>query len=496
MQCGMAVGYALMVGLWLGAEAGFFIVRHQPRYDAVDDSEDVEEDGELMQKSPNDKDAKVGLVHHSQLHTLRAWGEFILYMGYIYLCDRTLLFAKGPKVTGSSRFWVVNVLILLCALATLRSSGPGEMKPLQRDQTEEWKGWMQLMFVLYHYFAEAPIYNAIRLYIAAYVWMTGFGNFSYYYVKADFTLLRFAQMMWRLNFFVFFVCTTMNNEYMLYYICAMHTFFTWMVYLCLFAFHRLNHDSKILSLKIGLTTALAVLLYDVPGTFHAIFGPATFLLGFHDPLHPEFTDSLHEWFFRSGLDHLVWIFGMLCAFSFPWFDRQLQMLDELPSPKAIAYKAALVSLTLAVGGWWAVQFFLLPKREYNKVHPFTSFIPIFCYMVLRNCSPTLRRYHMHLFAWCGKITLETYILQFHIWMKTTGINGSPKYLMVWLPGWFYTNFLLTSVVFVFVSYRIFKLTVTLRDACIPRDDSKMLLNGLSAVAGILALYGCGIALKS
>ena len=66
---------------------------------------------------------------------------------------------------------------------------------------------------------------------------------------------------------------------------------------------------------------------------------------------------------------------------------------------------------------------MLPKRAYNAVHPFTSFIPIFCYMVLRNCSPTLRRYHMHLFAWCGKVTLETYILQFHIWMKTTGING-------------------------------------------------------------------------
>ena len=76
-------------------------------------------------------------------------------------------------------------------------------------------GWMQIMFVLYHYFAEAEIYNAIRMYIAAYVWMTGFGNFSYYYVKKDFTAVRFTQMMWRLNFFVFFMCITMNNEYML-----------------------------------------------------------------------------------------------------------------------------------------------------------------------------------------------------------------------------------------------------------------------------------------
>ena len=54
-------------------------------------------------------------------------------------------------------------------------------------------------------------------------------------------------------------------------------------------------------------------------------------------------------------------------------------------------------------------------------------------MVLRNMSPLLRRWHMHMFAWTGKITLETYILQFHIWMKTTGVNGSPKHLMVRAP---------------------------------------------------------------
>lgn len=47
---------------------------------------------------------------------------------------------------------------------------------------------------MYHYFAATEIYNAIRIFIAAYVWMTGFGNFSYYYVRKDFSLARFAQV--------------------------------------------------------------------------------------------------------------------------------------------------------------------------------------------------------------------------------------------------------------------------------------------------------------
>ena len=44
---------------------------------------------------------------------------------------------------------------------------------------------------------------------------------------------------------------------------------------------------------------------------------------------------------------------------------------------------------------------------------------------------------------------------------------------MWLPGWYWTNFLLTTVVYIFVSYRIFKITATLRDACIPRDNAKI-----------------------
>lgn len=56
-------------------------------------------------------------------------------------------------------------------------------------------GFLQVLFLMYHYFAAAEIYNAIRMFIAAYVWMTGFGNFSYYYIRKDFSVARFAQVI-------------------------------------------------------------------------------------------------------------------------------------------------------------------------------------------------------------------------------------------------------------------------------------------------------------
>jgi len=504
-QLGTAVAFGFVFSAWVGAEAGFFLSRLQPRYESVGLEADGEEDEEAQKLSASSSPPQTRLaepilcgVPQRQLAGLRAAGEFVLIMGYVYLCDRTPIFAKGAKEVSPTRFWMLNLAILLAGLCTLRAaSREPDMKPLQRDQTEEWKGWMQLMFILYHYFAEAEIYNAIRIYIAAYVWMTGFGNFSYYYIKEDFTLPRFTQMMWRLNFFVFFVCATMNNEYMLYYICPMHTFFTWAVYFTCWVASHLNQQSNVFcAVKISATLALTVALYDVPGVFHKVFAPFTWLFAFHDPLHPEFTDSLHEWFFRSGLDHFVWIFGMVCALSFPWFARQMAALEELATAKRLGAKACLLMAVLALGGWWGARFFALPKRAYNVAHPITSWIPILCYIVLRNMSPLLRRYYMHLFTWCGKVTLETYILQFHIWMKTTGLNGSPKHLMVWLPGWYWTNFALTSAVFLFISYRVFQITVVLRDVCIPRESGPIIRRAILAAGMIAGFYAIGTVLKS
>ena len=167
---------------------------------------------------------------------------------------------------------------------------------------------------------------------------------------------------------------------MLYYICPMHTFFTWGVFIPLFLCYQYNDSFKVppprnppesapiapppsiappiclrsasdlppicptafiasrprspaqvLFLKIALTFGFAYVLYDVPGVFSAAMDWTSPLLSFHDPLHPE-NSPMHEWFFRSGLDHLVWVFGMFCAFAFPWLDRQLQVRSPSQSP--------------------------------------------------------------------------------------------------------------------------------------------------------------------
>ena len=65
----------------------------------------------------------------------------------------------------------------------------------------------------------------------------------------------------------------------------------------------------------------------------------------------------------------------------------------------------MVVAAIGVFGWYYTQYFSLPKREYNKVHPFTSWIPLICYIVLRNATATLRGKYMHLFTWCGKVSL-------------------------------------------------------------------------------------------
>ena len=100
-------------------------------------------------------------------------------------------------------------------------------------------------------------------------------------------------------------------------------------------------------------------------------------------------------------------------------------------------------------------------------------------------TPALRARYVHLFTFLGQVTLETYILQFHVWMKTTGLNGSPKFLLVLIEGHFWLNFAVVSAAYFLVSVRVFRLTCALRDALVP-DDARDLPRALAVLGGVVA----------
>ena len=142
---------------------------------------------------------------------------------------------------------------------------------------------MQVTFLLYHYFEATEAYNAIRVFIAGYVWMTGYGNFHYYYRTKDFCIGRFAQMMWRLNFLVAVVCIVMRNDYMLYYICPMHTLFTVLVYAPLAIYPELNDSRLGMGGKMLACGGLVAFCWELPAVFYALWTPLEPPVGYLDP---------------------------------------------------------------------------------------------------------------------------------------------------------------------------------------------------------------------
>ena len=99
-------------------------------------------------------------------------------------------------------------------------------------------------------------------------------------------------MMWRLNFLVFWACLVLRNDYMLYYICPMHTLFTVFVYATLGIASRLNKSHAGIALKITVVSVLVATCWESKTVFYTLWTPFLWLVGYNDPRKPS-DDPLH-----------------------------------------------------------------------------------------------------------------------------------------------------------------------------------------------------------
>lgn len=365
---------------------------------------------------------------------------------YCFYADRTQVFNKFHKQFFSSEYFWLSAVSLVLGLFSIRNSSTtsADQPFLSRDQTNEWKGWMQFAILIYHYTgasAQPKIYGFIRVIVAAYLFMTGFGHTVYFIKTKDYSFKRVVGVLIRLNLLSCVLPFMMGTNYLFYYFAPLCSYWFLIVYGTMRAGEKYNSNTKFLLTKILLAAILSAVLTHFPGLLEAIFN----VLGFISRTEWDVT----EWRFRVSLDMWIVFVGMLVAIAFAKVNEGSYASAPWWGP---AKRYAIIGSVIALPLFFLFEMTRENKYVYNAYHPYISFIPILSFIALRNATPQLRNAHSKIFAWLGKISLETFTLQYHIWMAadTKGL------LDLGVFGWTGRgqNFIFSTVLFIYASYRV------------------------------------------
>ncbi|CAH1438829.1 unnamed protein product [Lactuca virosa] len=138
---------------------------------------------------------------------------------------------------------------------------------------------------------------------------------------------------------------------------------------------------------------------------------------------------------------------MIYAYLHPNVEKWMEKLEESDNKQRHSVKATIISVCFCL--------------DICAMNTYTNWT-----------SQHLRNFSLTLFAWLGKITLEPYISQFHIWLRSDIPNGQPKWLLSFIPNYPMLDYMLTTAVYVLISCRLFELTNTLKSVFIPTKNDR------------------------
>ncbi|RSM19435.1 hypothetical protein CDV31_001595 [Fusarium ambrosium] len=335
-----------------------------------------------------------------------------------YWADRTQSFAKGSKEYVTFDFNLLTALCFIAGFAFLAKSKPpparpgsqtpapatlDDMKPLSRDQTDEWKGWMQAIILVYHWTGasrDLNIYVGVRLLVAAYLFQTGYGHAVFFSTKKDFSFKRVAAVLLRLNLLSCALPFIMNTDYMFYYFAPLVSFWFVIIYALFAIGKKYNDNTYALVVKIIISAAICPGVMLWTPVLEWVFSALSLVF--------RINWDLHEWQFRLGLDGIIVYVGILMGIASVRTKAYNQILTK---SYGIAGIVGILSMPVY---WWVAVSHAEKKQDYTKLHPIFSFIPIMGFIAARNISPVARTWYSRSFGWLGKCSLETFTLQFHI----------------------------------------------------------------------------------
>ncbi|KAI8967068.1 10 TM acyl transferase domain found in Cas1p-domain-containing protein [Mycotypha africana] len=390
---------------------------------------------------------------------LQASFTFGLCIIYMYYSDRTHLFGKINKHFDTTAFASLMLATAVLGMVQLRHSSTPDKDEgfLNRHQTDEWKGWMQIIILIYHALSASSvsgIYNAVRILVAAYLFQTGYGHFTFFYKKQDFSLKRVLNVMVRLNYLTCVLSYIMDTNYLSYYFTPLVSFWFLVIWGLMYVGHAWNQKTWFVLTKLLVGGIVTTCFIHWPGVMEGTFDLLKLIF------HVDWDAA--EWRFRLGLDAYIVYVGMLCALGYLKWSS-----SRAPRRWPLLQAATLAVSVLALVWYFWYEITRDNKFVYNAMHPYISWIPILAFVFLRNATLSLRNTHSAFFAFIGRISLETFIGQFHMWLA-----GDTKGLLVLVPprwlatdatfltrhdGW-WINFMLSSAVFVYLSYHLHQAT--------------------------------------
>jgi hypothetical protein len=368
-------------------------------------------------------------------------------------------------------------------------------KVMDRHQTDELKGFMQIVILLYRMSAaqnKIPLFLIIRLFTSSYLFISGYGHFMYYWNTSNFSITRFFEILFRINFIPIVLCFSMNRMYQFYSFIPLVTFWYVCTYLIMIIYPRVSaktaKDNPLayfyMLIKLGLLVGFSATLNLSESTFEKIFiaRPWKFLFVSSD-------DLINDWKSRWSNDSYVFIWGMFFGLVICVLKR-INIIDDYdgsqiiePSTsrekwrnndKCISVKLKLVLILFSLIGlisYFSFALLCTSQENCNHVTPYITFIPIISYFVLRNTINCLKDKCSFMFSWVGRISLELYICSFHIWLAADS-NG----ILVLLPRYPVLNMLITTFIFICISHELNSITKLVSQYVVPNNWRTCLRN--------------------